>query len=76
MAKRCFDPKRVSKALGIKLRQLRMSKGWTLEETEEHGWQSWRHLQTVESGRPITITTLVALANLYGVHPADLLRDT
>ena len=61
--------------LGAKIRALRTKKGWTLEETEEHGWPSWRHLQKIESGKNITVTTLWRLAKVLGVSPAELLKD-
>lgn len=59
------------KAVGLKLRELRNEKGWTLEATEEHGWPSWRHLQKIEAGKNITLKTLHRLAVLYGVSPRD-----
>jgi len=75
MAKRRFDPVKVSKAMGLQIRSMREKKGWTLEDTEEHGWPSWQHLQKIESGKDINLSTLVRLANLFGVHPSELLRD-
>jgi transcriptional regulator with XRE-family HTH domain len=75
MARRRFDPKKVSKALGLKIRQMRHDRGWTLEDCEEHGWTNWRHLQEIESGKNITVHTLINLANLFGVHPIELLQD-
>lgn len=75
MAKRRYDPKKVSKALGLHIRQLRNDRGWTLEFCEQMGFPSWRHLQSIEAGKGINLTTLVAIANLFGVHPAELLMD-
>jgi transcriptional regulator with XRE-family HTH domain len=63
------------KKLGLKLREIRLSRGWTLEQTEEHGWTSWRHLQKIEAGKNITVATLWKLAKVYKVKPADLLKD-
>ncbi len=57
----------VIEALGLRLRQIRERKGWTLEQTEEHGWVSWRHLQRIESGKNVTLITLYRVAKLYGV---------
>jgi transcriptional regulator with XRE-family HTH domain len=74
MGKRRYDPHKVSKALGLRVRELRNKKGWTLEECEEHGWLNWRHLQAIESGKNITIHTLVNLANLFGVSPSTILE--
>jgi hypothetical protein len=75
MGKRHFEPKKVSKALGLKIRELRNNKNWTLEECEEHGWLNWRHLQSIEAGKNITIYTLINLSNLFGVHPSVLFED-
>jgi hypothetical protein len=75
MGKRRTDPKKFAKAVGLKIRQMRNDRAWTLEQCEEHGFTNWRHLQAIESGRPITLTTLVNLANLFGVEPHELLKD-
>lgn len=75
MAKRRTDAKRFTKALGLRIRQMRLERGWTLEDTEEYGYPSWRHLQTIESGKNINIFTLVNIANLFGVHPSEILID-
>lgn len=75
MAKRKFNPQKASRAIGLKVRQLRYEKEWTLEECEEHGWPNWRHLQTIEAGKNITIHTLVNLSNLFGIHPSEILKD-
>lgn len=58
--------------LGAKLRKMREDRGWTLEQTEEHGWPNWRHLQRIETGKNVTVLTLLRLANLYGVSLPEL----
>ena len=63
------------KRLGLRLRAIRLQKGWTLEQTEEHGWVSWRHLQKIEGGKNITLTTLIKLARLYKVSSSEILKD-
>ena len=60
--------------VGLRIRSLRLQKGWTLEETEEFGWDSWRQLQKIESGRNITLATLWRVAKFYDVTPADILE--
>jgi transcriptional regulator with XRE-family HTH domain len=72
--KRRYNPEKVSRALGLKIRQIRESKGWTLEYCEERGWPDWTHLQKVESGKNITVHTLVRIANLFGVTLSDLVE--
>lgn len=73
MAKRKINPKKFSKAVGLQIRAIRELKGWTLEECEEHGWPNWTHLQKIESGKNITMQTLVNIANLFGMHPSEIL---
>ena len=63
------------KELGQKIREVRLQKGWTLEETEEHGWPNWRHLQKIESGKNITIISLYRIARLYKVCITSLLEQ-
>lgn len=63
------------KAVGAKLRAIRLEKGWTLEETEEFGWPNWRHLQKIESGKNITILTLKKLSKLYKKSIAEITAD-
>lgn len=61
------------KAVGARLRAIRLEIGWTLEETEEHGWPNWRHLQKIESGKNFTLTTLRNLSRLYKKPISELL---
>jgi transcriptional regulator with XRE-family HTH domain len=75
MGKRKFNPEKASKAIGLRVRELREQRGWTLEDTEEHGWKEWTHLQRIESGKNITVHTLINLANLFGVHPSEFFSD-
>lgn len=67
--------KKFLKRLGLRLREIRNQKEWTLEDTEAHGWQSWRHLQKIESGKNITVATLWSLSKLYGIDISTLLKD-
>lgn len=63
------------KKLGLKLREIRISKGWTLEDAEEHGWSNWRHLQKIETGKNITILTLIKISKLYKIRPSELFKE-
>jgi transcriptional regulator with XRE-family HTH domain len=69
------DPIKAYKAIGLKIRSIREKRGWTLEHCEELGWSSWQQLQKIESGRNITVRTLINLSNLFDVHPSELLKD-
>ena len=63
------------KKLGARIRKLRLERGWTLEDTEEHGWPDWTHMQQVETGKNITVVTFRRIAKLYKISPADLWND-
>jgi len=75
MRKRRYDLEKAEIAIGKTIRKLRHRKRWTLEETEEHGDILWRQLQRLENGQNLKLGTIIKLANLFGVHPSDLLRD-
>lgn len=61
--------------LGARVKQLRKDRGWSLEQTEEHGWKNWRHLQRIETGhKNVTISTLRKIATLYDTTLDELLK--
>lgn len=62
------------KAVGANLRRLRERRGWTLEQTEEHGWAEWKALQRIEQGQNVTLATLLKLGDLYQMEPWELLK--
>ena len=61
------------KQIGLNIRAAREARQMTLEEAEEAGYPSWRHLQKVESGYPMTMKTLYNVSKAIGVHPSELL---
>ena len=61
------------KAFGLRVREIRERKGWTLEETEAHGWTNWQHLQKIESGKNITLATLFRICDVFNVKVSELL---
>lgn len=63
------------KRLGLRLREIRQEKGWTLEQVEEKGWPNWRHLQKIEAGKNVTIASLIRLAKVYGVSVKELIPE-
>lgn len=71
-----LDPhtKKALKVLGERIRERRQELGWTLEESEEHGWPSWRHLQKIETGKNITVETLLKVCKLLKLEPSKLFR--
>lgn len=60
--------------LGIRLREIRNEKGWTLEQVEEKGWPSWRHLQKIEAGKNVTIVTLYRLSKVYKIPLSEIFK--
>jgi transcriptional regulator with XRE-family HTH domain len=55
--------RREAKTLGARLRSLRQSNGWTLEQTAERCDLDQKHLQKIESGQlNVTLVTLVRLS--------------
>jgi transcriptional regulator with XRE-family HTH domain len=69
------EDKRFLKKLGLRLRAIREEKGWTLEETEERGWSDWKHLQTIEAGKNLTVVSLRRIAKVYRISLADIFSE-
>gem|GEM_PF-4023012 len=59
-------------AFGQRCRAVRIARGLRPVDLRAAGWTR-QYLNRVESGRGVTITTLLRLAAAYGVEPADLL---
>ncbi len=57
------------KKVGLEIRTRRLELGWTLEETEERGYPSWRHLQKVEAGKNVTLETIYRIAQVLKTDP-------
>jgi transcriptional regulator with XRE-family HTH domain len=64
------------KKIGLRIRQLRESKGLTLEAMVDAGYTSWVHLSAVEGGKKnITVTTLCRIADVLQVPVSQLLKE-
>lgn len=64
------------KKFGLKMRELREKKGWTLEFTEEKDWSHWQYLQQIESGKSnVTLSTLLKLSRLYRISLSEMFND-
>ena len=61
------------KLLGLRVRHLRVQRGWTQEQMSEFGF-SLRHYQQIEFGRPINLATALRLSDAFGVDVARLFR--
>ena len=63
------------KALGLRVRQLRLAQKWTLEGAAEAANLDLKHLQKIEAGKlNVTLVTLVRLAEGFGVPMNSLFR--
>lgn len=59
--------------LGQRLRKLRREQGFSQEDMISFGFSA-RHWQQIEAGRPITMTTLLRICEVFHVSAANLLR--
>jgi len=62
------------KALGTKVRGLRRKHGYSQEDMIYFGFSA-RHWQQIEAGRPITVTTLLRICEVFGVPMAKVVRS-
>ncbi len=64
-------------SLGIRLRQMREDKGWSLSQLAETAKISRSYLAQIESGESIpTQAKIIQLANAFGALPSELLGET
>jgi len=68
------DAERFFKRLGHKMRELRHQRELSQEDMILFGF-SGKHWQQLESGRPITVTTLLRACEALNVTMADVVRD-
>jgi len=61
------------KALGTKVRGLRKKSRYSQEDMIFYGFSA-RHWQQVEAGRPITMTTLLRICEVFEVPMAKVVR--
>ena len=61
------------RALGLKVRDLRKKHGYTQEDMISCGFSA-RHWQQIEAGRPITVTTLLRICEVFEVSMEKLVR--
>jgi transcriptional regulator with XRE-family HTH domain len=60
-------------ALGARVRELRKKHGYSQEDMLSFGF-STRHWQQVEAGRPITVTTLLRLCEVFATPMSKLVQ--
>lgn len=61
------------RALGSRVRELRKKRGYSQEDMLSFGF-STRHWQQVEAGRPITVTTLLRICEVFEVPMSKLVQ--
>ena len=60
-------------ALGTRVRELRKKRGFSQEDMLSFGF-STRHWQQVEAGRPITVTTLLRICEVFELPMSKLVQ--
>jgi transcriptional regulator with XRE-family HTH domain len=60
-------------ALGIRVKELRKRRSYSQEDMLSFGF-STRHWQQVEAGRPITVTTLLRICEVFELPMSKLVR--
>lgn len=56
-----------ARALGVRVRELREDRAWTLERADEASGIDWKHWQKIEAGQiNVTLVTLTRLAEAFG----------
>jgi transcriptional regulator with XRE-family HTH domain len=61
------------RALGARVRELRKKRGFSQEDMLSFGF-STRHWQQVEAGRPITVTTLLRICEVFELPMSKLVQ--
>lgn len=57
-----------AKAIGMRIRTVRKTRGWTLAEAAAHAGLTYQHLQKIETGLlNVTLMTLIRIAAGFGV---------
>ena len=61
------------RALGMRIKQLRKTRGYTQEDMIGYGFSA-RHWQQIEAGRPITVSTLLRICAVFDTSLEHLVR--
>lgn len=59
--------------MGVRVKALRKKRGYSQEDMLSFGF-STRHWQQVEAGRPITVTTLLRICEVFELPMSKLVR--
>jgi transcriptional regulator with XRE-family HTH domain len=61
------------RALGLRVRELRKKNGYSQEDMISFGFSA-RHWQQIEAGRPITVTTLLRICEVFEISMSNLVK--
>ena len=67
------DQQKFFRALGGRVKEIRKKQGYSQEDMISFGFSA-RHWQQIEAGRPITLTTLLRICDVFRVRPEHILR--
>lgn len=67
------DQEKFFRAFGTKVRELRKKHGYSQEDMISFGFSA-RHFQQIEGGRPITMTTVLRLCEIFEVSMTKLVK--
>jgi transcriptional regulator with XRE-family HTH domain len=67
------DQAKFFRVLGHRLRDLRKPRGLSQEDMISFGFSA-RHWQQIEAGRPITVTTLLCICEVFEIAMASLVK--
>jgi transcriptional regulator with XRE-family HTH domain len=68
------DHAKFFKALGQRVKELRKKRGHSQEDMISFGFSA-RHWQQIEAGRPITMTTLLRICDVFKVRLEAVVRS-
>jgi len=60
--------------LGARIKALRQKAGYSQEDMISFGFSA-RHWQQIEAGRPITLTTLLRIADTFKTAPEKIIKS-
>ena len=67
------NPDQFFRAFGLRVKELRKSHGYSQEDMLSFGF-STRHWQQMEAGRPITVTTLLRICEVFAIPMSKLVQ--
>lgn len=76
MTRAGLNQKKFQKKFGERLRAMRVKRGWSLEDIEDHGYPSWQHFQKFETGlKDIRLSSILKICQVFDVTLSELFKD-